>query len=86
MEPNRDVKPPIEQIVFDMIINQNLNSKKIPAVTIVAAWSRALTGVGAAIASVIQPEKGILVDLVKAAKIIEELKLTIGLFKYSRTK
>ena len=62
------------------------NSKKIPAVTIVAAWSKALTGVGAAIASAIQPENGRLVDLVKAAKIIEELKLTIGLFKYSRTK
>ena len=60
--------------------------KKIPAVTIVAEWSKALTGVGAAIASAIQPENGTNVDLVKAAKIIEELKLTIGLFKYSRTK
>ena len=45
-----------------------------------------LIGVGAAIASAIQPENGRFVDLVKAAKIIEELKLTIGLFKYSRTK
>ena len=79
MEPNRDVKPPIEQIVCYMIINQNLNSKKIPAVTIVAAWSRALTGVGAAIASVIQPEKGILVDLVKAAIIKQQHKILIGL-------
>ena len=67
MEPNRDVKPPIEQIVCYMIINQNLNSKKIPAVTIVALWSSALTGVGAAIASDIQPEKTNSVDLVKDA-------------------
>ena len=76
----------IEPIVSDMTINQNLNSKKIPAVTSVAAWSKADTGVGAAIASAIQPENGRFVDLVKPAKIIEELKLTIGLFKYSRTK
>ena len=85
-EPNIDVKQPIEQIVYDWIINQNWYTKKIPAVTIVAEWSKALTGVGAAIASAIQPENGRFVDLVKPAKIIEELKLTIGLFKYSRTK
>ena len=60
--------------------------KNIPAVTIVAEWSRALTGVGAAIASAIQPENGKFVDLVKAAKIIEELNWIIGLFKYWRTK
>ena len=48
--------------------------KNIPAVTIVAEWSKALTGVGPAIASAIQPENGKFVDLVKAAKIIEELK------------
>jgi hypothetical protein len=86
IEPNSDVKQPIEQIVVDWIINQNWSIKNRPAVTIVAEWSKALTGVGAAIASAIQPENGRLVDLVKAAKIIEELKLTIGLFKYSRTK
>ena len=86
IEPNNDVKQPIEQIVVDWIINQNWTIKNRPAVTIVAEWSKALTGVGAAIASAIQPENGRLVDLVKAAKIIEELKLTIGLFKYSRTK
>jgi hypothetical protein len=86
IEPNSDVTQPIEQIVMDWIINQNWTIKNRPAVTIVAEWSKALTGVGAAIASAIQPENGRLVDLVKAAKIIEELKLTIGLFKYSRTK
>ena len=43
------------------------NSKKIPAVTIVAAWSKALTGVGAAIASVNQGEKGKWADLLKGA-------------------
>ena len=86
IEPNSDVTQPIEQIVMDWIINQNWSIKNRPAVTIVAEWSKALTGVGAAIASAIQPENGRLVDLVKAAKIIEELKLTIGLFKYSRTK
>ena len=86
IEPNSDVKQPIEQIVYDWIINQNWTIKNRPAVTIVAEWSKALTGVGAAIASAIQPENGRLVDLVKAAKIIEELKLRIGLFKYSRTK
>ena len=86
IEPNNDVKQPIEQIVVDWIINQNWTIKNRPAVTIVAEWSKALTGVGAAIASAIQPENGRLVDLVKAAKIIEELKLTIGLFKYSRSK
>jgi hypothetical protein len=53
----------------------------IPAVTIVAEWSKALTGVGAAIASAIQPENGSLVDLVKAAKLMDEAKLWIGLFK-----
>ena len=60
--------------------------KNIPAATIVAEGSRALTGVGAAIASAIQPENGKFVDLVKAAKIIEELNWIIGLFKYWRTK
>jgi len=60
--------------------------KNIPAVTIVAEWSKALTGVGPAIASAIQPENGKFVDLVKAAKIIEELNWIIGLFKYWRTK
>ena len=85
-EPNSDVKQPIEQIVYDWIINQKYIIKNTPAVTIVAEWSKALTGVGAAIASAIQPENGRFVDLVKAAKIIEELKLTIGLLIYSRTK
>jgi hypothetical protein len=85
-EPNRDVKQPIKQIVYDWIINQNLTMKKIPAVTIVAEWSKALTGVGAAIASAIQPENGILVDLLKAAKTIEQAKLWIGLWNYSTTK
>ena len=69
-----------------MIKNHNLKISYIPAVTIVAECNKALTGVGAAIASAIQPENGRFVDLVKAAKIIEELKLRIGLFKYSRTK
>ena len=86
IEPNSDVKQPIEQIVVDWIINQNWTIKNRPAVTIVAEWSKALTGVGPAIASAIQPENGRLVDLVKAAKIIEEAQLWIGLFKYSRTK
>ena len=86
IEPNSDVKQPIEQIVYDWIINQKYIIKNTPAVTIVAEWSKALTGVGAAIASAIQPENGRFVDLVKAAKIIEELKLTIGLLIYSRTK
>ena len=86
IEPNTDVKQPIEQIVVDWIINQNWTIKNRPAVTIVAEWSKALTGVGAAIASAIQPENGKFVDLVKAAKIIEELNWIIGLFKYWRTK
>ena len=60
--------------------------KNIPAVTIVAEWSKALTGVGPAIASAIQPENGILVDLLKAAKTIEQTKLWIGLWNYSTTK
>lgn len=86
IEANIDVKQPIQQIVHDWTINQNLRIKNIPAVTIVAEWSKALTGVGAVIASAIQPENGTLVDLEKAAKIIEEAQLWIGLFKYSRTK
>ena len=86
IEPNTDVKQPIEQIVVDWIINQNWTIKNRPAVTIVAEWSKALTGVGPAIASAIQPENGKFVDLVKAAKIIEELNWIIGLFKYWRTK
>ena len=86
IEPNSDVKQPIEQIVVDWIINQNWYTKKIPAVTIVAEWSKALTGVGAAIASAIQPENGTNVDLVKAATIMEWAQLWIGLFKYERTK
>ena len=86
IEPNSDVKQPIEQIVVDWIINQNWTIKNRPAVTIVAEWSKALTGVGPAIASAIQPENGKFVDLVKAAKIIEELNWIIGLFKYWRTK
>ena len=86
IEPNSDVKQPIEQIVYDWIINQNWTIKNRPAVTIVAEWSKALTGVGAAIASAIQPENGRLVDLVKAATIMEWAQLWIGLFKYSRTK
>lgn len=45
----------------------NLNSKKIPAVTIVAEWSKALTVEGAVIASVNQPVKGSCADFVKAA-------------------
>ena len=60
--------------------------KNIPAVTIVAEWSKPLTGVGAAIASAIQPENGKFVDLVNEANIIEILNWIIGLFKYSRTK
>lgn len=44
-----------------------LNSKNIPALTMVAAWSKALTGVGAAIASVNQGEKGKWADLLKGA-------------------
>ena len=56
-----------------MIINQNLNKVNIPAVIIVAAWSKALTGVGAAIASAIHPNKGSLVDLLVAAKSIQQL-------------
>ena len=86
IEPNSDVTQPIEQIVYDWIINQKYIIKNTPAVTIVAEWSKALTGVGPAIASAIQPENGRFVDLVKAAKIIEELNWIIGLFKYWRTK
>ena len=86
IEPNSDVTQPIEQIVMDWIINQNWSIKNRPAVTIVAEWSKALTGVGAAIASAIQPENGILVDLLKAAKTIEQTKLWIGLWNYSTTK
>ena len=40
-------------------------SKNTPSVTMVAAWSKALTGVGAAIASVSQAEKGKKADLVQ---------------------
>jgi hypothetical protein len=43
----------------------NLKIKKIPETTIVAPWSKALTGVGAAIASVSQPEKGNKADLLQ---------------------
>ena len=77
IEPNSDVKQPIEQIVVDWIINQNWTIKNRPAVTIVAEWSKALTGVGAAIASAIQPENGSLVDLLKPAISIEEDKIWI---------
>jgi len=41
IEPNSDVKQPIEQIVYDWIINQNWTIKNRPAVTIVAEWSKA---------------------------------------------
>ena len=67
IEPNSDVKQPREQIVYDWIINQNWTIKNRPAVTIVAEWSKALTGVGAAIASVNQGEKGKWADLLKGA-------------------
>ena len=79
IEPNSDVKQPIEQIVVDWIINQNWTIKNRPAVTIVAEWSKALTVVGAAIASAIQPLIGIIVDLVNAAKTSKDTKLWIGL-------
>ena len=43
-----------------------------------AAWSKALTGVGAAIASVNQGEKGNTADLLKAAATVErEIRLKI---------
>ena len=79
IEPNSDVTQPIEQIVYDWIINQNWTIKNRPAVTIVAEWSKALTVVGAAIASAIQPLIGIIVDLVNAAKTSKDTKLWIGL-------
>ena len=79
IEPNSDVKQPIEQIVVDWIINQNWTIKNRPAVTIVAEWSKALTVVGAAIASAIQPLIGIIVDLVNAANTTKDTKLWIGL-------
>ena len=79
IEPNSDVTQPIEQIVMDWIINQNWSIKNRPAVTIVAEWSKALTVVGAAIASAIQPLIGIIVDLVNAAKTSKDTKLWIGL-------
>ena len=81
IEPNTDVKQPIKQIVYDWIINQKYIIKNTPAVTIVAEWSKALTGVGAAIASTIQPENGTFVDLANAAISIEVDKIIIGLFK-----
>ena len=43
----------------------NLKMKNIPETIIVAAWSKALTGVGAAIASVSHPEKGNKADLLQ---------------------
>ena len=79
IEPNSDVTQPIEQIVMDWIINQNWSIKNRPAVTIVAEWSKALTVVGAAIASAIQPLIGIIVDLINAAKTSKDTKLWIGL-------
>ena len=51
-----------------------LNSKKLPAVTMVAAWSKADTGVGAPIASVNQPENPHWADLVRAG-IIKEYRV-----------
>ena len=64
-----------------MIKNHNLKISYIPAVTIVAECNKALTGVGAAIASTIQPENGTFVDLANAAISIEVDKIIIGLFK-----
>ena len=43
---------------------------------IVAAWSKALTGVGAAIASVSQPEKGNKADLLQG-EITYEKEITV---------
>ena len=53
----------------------------MPAVARVAECNKALTGVGAAIASTIQPENGTFVDLANAAISIEVDKIIIGLFK-----
>jgi len=64
-------------MVLTCMTNQSLKHRNIPAVTIVAEWSKALTGVGAAIASAIQPENGSLVDLLKPAISIEEDKIWI---------
>jgi hypothetical protein len=54
-----------------VIKNHNLKISYIPAVTIVAECNKALTGVGAVIASTIQPENGTFVDLLNAAISIE---------------
>ena len=67
--PKPMVKPPTIPTMVRCHCNTVaiLNSKNIPAVTMVAAWSKALTGVGAAIASVNQGEKGKWADLLKGA-------------------
>ena len=67
--PNTIVKPATKVTMVRCHCNTLaiLNSKHIPAVTMVAAWSKALTGVGAAIASVNQGEKGRWADLLKGA-------------------
>ena len=54
----------------------NLKIKNIPETMIVAPWSKALTGVGAAIASVSQPEKGNKADLLQG-EITYEKEITV---------
>ena len=54
----------------------NLKMKNIPETIIVAAWSKALTGVGAAIASVSHPEKGNKADLLQG-EITYEKEITV---------
>lgn len=68
---NTEVKAPIKTITHKIIGEYSkkaahLITKKIPAVTIVAAWINAETGVGPSIASGNQTCKPICADLPKA--------------------
>ncbi len=65
--PKRVVREVERNIGLLVIENVKRKSKKIPAVTIAAAWSKALTVVGAVIESTNQLLKGSWADLVKAA-------------------
>src|SRR4030043_447328 len=82
---NRDVIPPTMATTF-IAIGERLNmalhraTMKTPAVTIVAAWMRALTGVGPSIASGNHTWRGICADFPtapqKRSKAINVAKLT----------
>ena len=70
IRPKSEVKPELNNHTewYDKVEQLKRNSNHTPKVTIVAAWIRDDTGVGAVIASDNHPEKGNWADLVKHAK------------------